>query len=328
MSEIGKQSSAGRHRFGLILVGWLLAGRTLAAGPQPIFTLSDPRGDDHGDGDLVYPMRDDLRPGDLDLISLTARPDPDGTEFEAVFGKPIAATDRRTVDAGGGSLDDLARFGFYTFNLDVYIDTDREPGSGNVWTLPGRKAEVDPSNAWEKAVCLTPRPYQAKQAVKRLLARFARREMKAAGEKAGKEELRDVEGEIARDVEERIFFPTRVRVFGSTVRFLVPTDFLEGPARASWSYVVAVSGADVYQSLDIPSTLGLAEAGPDSLMILPISPGRWKDRFGGGREDDPLQPPLVDVIVPAGKTQEAILKDDDPSQKRPVRLPGVVPSGK
>ena len=61
-------------------------------------------------------------------------------------------------------------------------------------------------------------------------------------------------------------------------------------------------------------------------MILPIAPGRRRESFGGGRQDDPLQPPLVDVIVPAGTAQEAELKDYDLQAKRPVRLQGVVPA--
>ena len=44
-------------------------------------------------------------------------------------------------------------------------------------------------------------------------------------------------------------------------------------------------------------------------MILPIAPGRRRESFGGGREDDPLQPSLVDVIIPAGTAQETVLKD-------------------
>ena len=36
-------------------------------------------------------------------------------------------------------------------------------------------------------------------------------------------------------------------------------------------------------------------------MILPVSPGRWHDRFGGGRENAAIQPPLVDIIVPKGR---------------------------
>jgi len=52
----------------------------------------------------------------------------------------------------------------------------------------------------------------------------------------------------------------------------------------------------------------------------------WSDRFGGGEDDDPLQPPLVDVIVPRGATQEKVLKDYSSKEGRLVRLPGVVPA--
>ncbi len=37
-------------------------------------------------------------------------------------------------------------------SIDVYIDIDREPGSGRVAMLPGRVAEVHSDHAWEKAV--------------------------------------------------------------------------------------------------------------------------------------------------------------------------------
>ncbi len=323
-------NSSRRLRFALsaaALLAMLSAIPARSAGSRSIFVLNDPRGDDHGDGKLIYPRRDDLRPGDLDLLSLEARALPDGTEFEARFARPIQPTARRTIDIGGGSLDDIARYNFYTFNLDIYIDTDRVAGSGSVVTLPGRKAEVDAANAWEKAICLTPRPNEARVALKRLLTRFARRDRKTRGERLDSAQNKEVDVQIDQDTDARVFFPSRIHVFGPTIRFFVPASFLGGIAKPTWSYVVAVSGADIYQELDIGAALKITAAAPDSLMILPIEPGNWSDRFGGGRDDDPLNPPLVDVIVPPGRTQEAILKDDDPSTGRPVRLPGVVPSG-
>jgi hypothetical protein len=63
-------------------------------------------------------------------------------------------------------------------------------------------------------------------------------------------------------------------------------------------------------------------------MVLPISPGTWMGRFGGGRDDEQLQPPLVDIIVPAGgRTQESVLGDFSSGDNRPAVLPAVVPSG-
>jgi hypothetical protein len=298
-----------------------------AADSRSIFVLTDPRGDDHGDGKLIYPRRDDLRPGDLDLVKLEARALPDGTEFEATFSRPVRPTARRTIDIGGGSLDDIARYNFYTFNLDIYIDTDRVAGSGSVATLPGRKAEIEPSSAWEKAICLTPRPTEARAALKRLLARFAARDRRARGERIDTGQEKEIDLQIDHDTDSRVFFPTRIHPFGSTIRFFVPASFLGGSAKPTWSYVVAVSGADLYQELDIGAALKITKPDPDSLMILPIEPGSWSDRFGGGRDDDPLQSPIVDLIVPPGRSQEAILKDEDPVANRLARLPGIVPSG-
>jgi hypothetical protein len=285
-----------------------------------IFTLTDPRGDDHGDGDFVYPRRDDMKPGDLDLLSLTATREADGTWFEATFARPIMKTNRRVIDAGGGTLDAIARYNFYTLNVDIYIDTDRAPGSGLTYTLPGRKAEIDPANAWEKAICLTPRPFDARQAVGRMIAAYAWKDAKARGEKLDTLKRKEILADINRDIDKQIFFPTRIRVLGSKIGFLVPLSFLGGWAKPEWSYAVAVSGADVLQKIDIGGLLNITADVPDSLFILRVAPGfTWSDRFGGGDEDNPNQPPLIDIIVPPGKKQEDVLKE------KPVRLPGVVP---
>lgn len=301
-----------------------IPGRTFAAEP-PLFTLTDPRGDDHGDGTITYPRRVDLKQGDLDLLSLVARPDPEGTLFEATFARPITRPESRVIDNLGTTADKVARFGFYTFNLDIYIDTDRVPGSGSLALLPGRKAEVNPANAWEKAICLTPRPFEAKEALRRLLVRFARRDVKAQKGKVDPAEIKLTEAGISDDIDKRVFFPTRVRVVGPTVSFLVPASFLGGRAQPTWSYVVAVSGADIIQKIDAPGLLGLSEPDPDSLMIMPVSYSNYVDRFATTR-DDPFLPPIIDIIVPPGMKQEDILRDDDPKSGRLVRLPGVVPA--
>ena len=60
--------------------------------------------------------------------------------------------------------------------------------------------------------------------------------------------------------------------------------------------------------------------GPDVfIFVLPVSPGRWQDRIGGGREGAPNQPPLMDLIVPkGGRTQEQVIADFSPRDKRNV----------
>ncbi|HEY4562186.1 MAG TPA: glucodextranase DOMON-like domain-containing protein [Thermoanaerobaculia bacterium] len=309
------------HAFAAALLISLTAAPAFGAGKE-IFTLTDPRGDDHGDGKITYPGNEDLNTGDLDILSLTAREDGDGTMFEVTFARPVRPPGRRAIDELGTQLDKVARYGFYNLSLDIYIDTDRVPGSGGLTMLPGRHAEIDPATAWEKAIILTPRPAEAKAELKRLLLKTLSQDVSKEGSTLTDAEADALRKQIPVDVDERIYFPTQIRVRGQKISFFVPGIFLGGPAKATWAYVVASSGTNLIQSFDIAHQL------PDpGLMILPVSPGGWQDRFGGGRENAAIQPPLIDVIVPkGGRTQEEILSDFDARTKRPVKLTGVVPA--
>lgn len=293
------------------------------AAKEEIFRFVDPRGDDHGAGEITYPVRSELGPGDLDLLSFSATPDRGGTSFAVTFARPVRKPERRPVDQLGTTLDRVCRFGFYAFNVDVYIDTDRVPGSGSVNMIPGRLAEVDPAHAWERAVVLTPRPHEARDELKRLAAATVRKEQKEEGKRYRGKELEALQREIGRDVEVRVFFPTRVRVEGSRIRFFVPDSFLGGPARADWSYVVVVTGADHAQSYHALPTLGYREA-ERGLAVIPVEPGGSPDHFGGGDDDSlGLQPAVIDAIVPEGASQEKLLGDYDPDAGRRAKLPGV-----
>jgi hypothetical protein len=42
--------------------------------------------------------------------------------------------------------------------LDLYLDTDGKPGSGQTQALPGRRVRIHPEFAWERALVLTARP--------------------------------------------------------------------------------------------------------------------------------------------------------------------------
>jgi hypothetical protein len=304
----------------------ILSAGPVRTAPAVLFTLADPAGDDHGDGSLLYPLRHDLEAGDLDLVSFAAREERDGTTFEARFAQPIRRPDKRAIDAGGGTLDSMARLGFYTFNIDIYVDMDRREGSGRTALLPGRVAEAAPGSAWERVVCLTPRPYLAQGQLARIETRAAERALRASAPHVDDREVNALRARIRGEINARVFFPTRVSVAGASVRFFVPASFLGGAARDSWGYIVAVSGAELEQRLDIRAMLGLGEGPAARLMILPIAPGRPRESFGGGRQDDPLQPPLVDVLVPPGTRQEDVLTDYDIQANRPVRLTAVVPA--
>jgi hypothetical protein len=311
----------------LVGIGAVLGVASMAAGAEgrPVFTLGDPKGDDYGDGTLMYPLRANMQPGDLDLVTLSAYAQSGGTVFEATFARSIRVPERRTIDSVGTTLDKIAKLGFYEFNIDVYIDTDRIPGSGSTQTLPGRRATISPANAWEKAICLTPRPYDARDMLKAIYVHEAKVELKRRQGSVTSDDMDGVSASVAQEVASSVFFPTVVSVTGRSIRFFVPDAFLGGPAKATWSYVVCVSGAYIEIKVDLAAILGSEGTSP-ALMIIPVLPGKGVDNFGTNREGDDMQPDLVDLIVPPGTTQEAVLKDYNLVEGRPVQLPGVVPA--
>ena len=131
------------------LIGLLLFALSAHAAPRVIATINDPAGDDNGNGALIYPQRSDYESGDLDLVQLQVSRDDEGYWFEATFKNPIRSPDNVLSAVGSEPLSTVARKGFYQFNLDIYVDTDRVKGSGNQFTLPGRKVAIDPAYAWE-----------------------------------------------------------------------------------------------------------------------------------------------------------------------------------
>jgi hypothetical protein len=301
----------------------LLTACTTTQPNDALWTLTDPAGDDYGNGKLEYPMNPDYGRGDLDLLRLSAHRVGGGTEFEAELARPIRVPERRTIDGIGTQLDAVARHGFYTFNIDVYVDTDGVAGSGSVTTLPGRVAMIDDATAWEKVISLVPDPQTARSELKRIVVRDERRRMQSEGRKGIIDDAnRD---ELQGSVDEYVFFPTQIRVRGNRISFFVPDSFLGGAASADWSYVVAISGADIIQRHDQSNRLMRMGDPAEALMILPVAPGRPIDRFGGALERDNFFPPLVDVIVPEGTDQKAVLSDYDADAERAVMLKGVKP---
>lgn len=318
---------AGRRMLagGLALAALLTAGAARAGAAEDLFRIEDPRGDDNGDGTLRYPLNYyGLAPGDLDLVSLVARRVSGGTEFKATFAAAVKSPSTYTIDFGGGQLEDVARYGFYGVNLDIYVDVDRTAGSGGVRTLPGRKSSIRPDFAWEKAIILTPRPYDARSELRRSLLRELKRELEAK-QGPSEQKVEEIRSTLPEEMEQRVFFPTRIRVSGRTITFFVPDEFLGGPAKAEWGYVVFTTGADV----DLRFTIlgDFSTAGPDDgLFVIPAKSGGAVDRFGGKRDDDIGLSPIVDLAVPSGTTQDRVLSDYARDGSRLVELPGVVPA--
>jgi hypothetical protein len=265
----------------------LAAAQTVLAAQREIITITDPAGDDSGSGTLIYPQRDDYQSGDLDLQRLSVSHDGEGFWFEAEFKNPIRNPALATTGVGPESLAEFARKGFYTFNIDVYIDTDRVKGSGNQFTLPGRNARIDPAYAWEKVVVLTPRPEFIRGKLLDVL------EKQFPDRPAG-------EAEISMD--QAMYFASRVRVRGKTVAFFVPDRFLGGSAGNDWAITAFVTGAKIINEAGI-SLLGSTKTPLEELDLGVMQPttGRPRHTFGYSGRIKPL--PIVDMLSPNGGQQ-------------------------
>lgn len=311
----------------VILVFFLLVVVPAAfADSKDIFVLKDAHGDDHGDGTLIFPTTGELHYGDLDIISVSAKADEGGTMFKVEFANSIDLPDSRSIDAGGQTLDKVARLGFYKFNVDIYIDTDRKTGSGLTNTLPGRNALIDPEFAWEHVICLTPRPNETKNLLKRQLVDLLEEKLKDQKGRVDPEDTSKISADASMDLEGTYYFPERIRVSGRTISFFVPSSSLGGTASADWGYVVVVTAATVEDRLSVGG-YGGAQVGR-TLMNLPVVGGSWSDRLGSSRKEAKLLPPIIDILVPEGKKQEDVLRDFNTNTNQLVVLPGIIPSQK
>lgn len=258
---------------------------------QPVASISDASGDDHGSGALVYPQRADFEGGDLDLLLMQASRDAEGYWFEAKFRNAIR--DPAAAPAvSGESLTDFARKGFYQFNIDLYIDMDHLQGSGNTFTLPGRKIGIDPAYAWERAVILTPRPELMRQQL-----------LDALSEQFPGRTNADTEARVDR----AIFFPTRIRVRGKSISFFVPAGFFpEGDAR-DWAVTAFVTGAITTIPADI-SLLPTTRKPLDRIQLGVMQPasGHPRDTFGY-RPGEAMPGPVVDVLGATSAQQRRML---------------------
>lgn len=257
----------------------------LAALAQPLL-IADPAGDDHGDGTLVYPRDTAIEPGDLDLRSLRLVAEDGGWRVDVAFAGTIRHPSTvRVSGLGNEDLSVFARRGFYAFNLDLYLDLDRVPGSGLTATLPGRGARIDAASAWDKAVVLTPRP--------ELMRRQLRDALVATGVIA--------EPELDAELDRRVFFATDVRVRGRTVSFAVPAGFVGAVAPGAAAIVALVTAAKRAVEADLGAMLGRGAAAPVLGALQPVA-GQPQDTLGHRGERAPASA-VVDLLAPDAAQQ-------------------------
>jgi hypothetical protein len=300
-----------------------LPGMWRPAAAEPLFELEDPRGDDAGSGVLIYPDRDDLERGDLDLVRLSAEQRNDGVWFVVELAQPVRSPVGRVTELGQTPMERIARNGFYTFNVDIYVDTDRIVGAGNTTAVPGRGVTIDREFAWEKAIVLTPRPDIARTMLQMVFDDQYEAQVRAQKGRVSKEDLAGVEGRSEKIVDEQYFFPNKVRINGRRVEFLVPTEFLGGTPQKSWAYSVLVTGCDIEPS-GRPGQLTPAKP---AMMTMSVARGvRWS-QWGIRGDADEATPPVIDLLAPGPDTQPSVLDDYDMVAGRLAAVPGVAPDG-
>jgi hypothetical protein len=298
-----------------------LTGGTAVA--ERLFSLDDVKGDDVGNGSLIYPNRDDMQRGDLDLVRVSAEQRSDGVWFIVEMAQAIRSPAGRVTELGQTPVERLARNGFYTFNVDIYIDTDRIAGAGETVAVPGRGVGIDRNFAWEKAVVLTPRPDIARTMLQMHFDEQFEAELRAEKGRTSKDDLKAVEGRSEKRVNDLYFFPTRVRVSGRQVEFHVPTEFLGGVPEASWAYTVLVTGADIEQT----GRPGNITPRRPTMMTMAVARGvRWS-QWGIRSDADEATPPVIDLLSPDPDVQPTVLADFDVVAGRLAAVPGLAPDG-
>jgi alpha-amylase/alpha-mannosidase (GH57 family) len=113
----------------------------------PIAVFQDPVGDDVGDGDYTYAQSADYRCSDgthcedklYDMTYFNISDSPTSMTFSISF-----------LDLGMNPWNGPNGFSYQVMN--IYIDSDRVPSSGNLLMLTGPKANVTPDFAWETAI--------------------------------------------------------------------------------------------------------------------------------------------------------------------------------
>ncbi|NLG69910.1 MAG: glycoside hydrolase family 57 [Firmicutes bacterium] len=194
-----------------------------------VFAWDDPVGDDHGPGTYVYPGNAVFQPGVFDLRRFEVFDEGNDVVLKVWLAGPI--------DNVWGSP-----IGLSVQTIDIYLDTDRVPGSGETAALGGRRVTFAPEWAWEYAIW-------GEGGNQRVFAADA--VQGGAAPEGGAGPLR-----VSVDAAER----------SVTVR--VPKAVI-GEPRPSWGYQVLILGQEGYPE-------------GDSLRVREVKAHRAEWRFGGG----------------------------------------------
>jgi carbohydrate-binding DOMON domain-containing protein len=128
------------HRFTLRAVG-VAAALALGTAAAQAVEFSDPRGDDNGPGNYVYPTDGVYKAGSFDLLKLKAEKRGDTVDF--------------AVDVAANLEDPWGMgVGFAVQMVFIFIKTGAPGGHADTWT--GLNMKFAPGSEWNKVVVLSP----------------------------------------------------------------------------------------------------------------------------------------------------------------------------
>jgi hypothetical protein len=139
--------------------------------------------------------------------------------------------------------------------------------------------------------------------------------------RVSKSDLAGVETRSEKRVDDYYYFPSKVRVAGRKIEFLVPVEFLGGVPSKSWGYTVIVTGADVEQA-GSPYAL-VADTSP--MMTMGVARGITGNQWGIRGDVDAGVPPVVDIVSMDRDLQATVLDNYDTVSGRLAAVPGVAP---
>jgi len=108
-------------------------------------------------------------------------------------------------------VERIARNGFYTFNVDIYVDQDRIVGAGHTDALPDAASPSTAPTPGEGDRAHA-RPETARVMLQSYYDRVLEEELRAKQGKVSRKELDALETDAEKYVDERYFFPDEVRV--------------------------------------------------------------------------------------------------------------------
>lgn len=268
----------------------LVTPASAAAGNDVVVSASDPDRDDVGPGDYLYPNHPYFfQRGVFDLKAFRIKDGGKDWIFEVEVDLPTPQpVEKRATLARPIQFEQDVFFQ----NFDIYIQTSSpsaEPeGDERRYhreAVPGRNFRFADGHGWDRAVVITPYPFQLRTLIK--------------------------DWEPSADT----IVPSNVQRIGP--RFFTRVRKSEvGPGDpADWRYAVVVTGA-------VPLVQGYVrsdDVNPNALTM-PVRPNPGPDFFGGG-DLSRFNPAVIDLLAPTRSRQYEMLKADHPSRRKgPVEL--------